>query len=127
MRDYRQYMKVTPPRSYEVEGFVGDDDEVENVEGGQSQSNVEFENVEGGQGQANLEVENFEGGQGQGNGVVEDGQGLVNVVVEEAVEVRPISKILKRIMRRKSERILKIKLGKMLGGVDDLGNCRAMA
>ncbi|CAH1440973.1 unnamed protein product [Lactuca virosa] len=118
---YGQYMQVTPPRSYEAEGFVGEGVEVENVEGGQDQANVEVENVDGGQGQA--------------NGVVEDGQGLVNVVVEEAVEVpnvkmqqvRPISYILKRIRRRKSERILKIKLGKTVSGVDDPGNSKGKA
>ncbi|CAH1429631.1 unnamed protein product [Lactuca virosa] len=103
-----QYMQVTPPRSYEAGDFVGED----------------------------VEVENIEGGQGEANGVVEDdGQGIVNVVVEEAVEipnvqvqqVRPISDILKRIRRRKSERILKIKLRKTVGGVDDPGNSKGKA
>nr|KAJ0199436.1 hypothetical protein LSAT_V11C600338640 [Lactuca sativa] len=37
----------------------------------------------------------------------------------QQVCVRPISDILKRIRRRKSERILKLKLGKTIGGVDD--------
>nr|KAJ0205492.1 hypothetical protein LSAT_V11C500277710 [Lactuca sativa] len=67
---YGQYMQVTPPRSYEVEDFVGED--------------VEVENVEGDKGQANGVVED---GQGQANDVFEDGQSLVSVVVEEAVEV----------------------------------------
>nr|KAJ0196437.1 hypothetical protein LSAT_V11C700373310 [Lactuca sativa] len=125
---YRQYMQVTPPRSYEAEGFVGNDDEVENVEGGQSQSNVEFEN-----GQANLEVENVEGGKGQGNGVVEDGQGLVNVVVEEAVEVPNLKNNFKDIEEDNEKKVgenIKDQIrkdGQMVGGVDDLGNCRAIA
>ena len=34
-------MQVTPPRSYEVEDFVGEDVEVENVEGVKDQVNVE--------------------------------------------------------------------------------------
>ncbi|CAH1433350.1 unnamed protein product [Lactuca virosa] len=120
---------MTPPRSYEAEDFVGEDVEVENVEGGQGEANGV---VEDGHGQVNGVIED---GHGQANGVVEDGQGIVNVVVEEAVEVpnvhvqqvRPISDILKRRRRRNSKRILKIKLGKTIGGVDDPGNSKGKA
>ncbi|CAI9303165.1 unnamed protein product [Lactuca saligna] len=99
---YGQYMQVTPHRSYKVEDFVGEDVKVH----------------------TNCVVED---GKGQDNIVFQDGQGIVNVVVKEAVEVpnmqvqqvRPISDILKRIRRRKLERIMKIKLGKTVGGVND--------
>nr|KAJ0218403.1 hypothetical protein LSAT_V11C300118480 [Lactuca sativa] len=45
----------------------------------------------------------------------------------QQVCVRPISDILKRIRRRKSERILKLKLGKTIGGVDDPRNSKGKA
>ncbi|KAL7608103.1 hypothetical protein Lser_V15G11245 [Lactuca serriola] len=45
----------------------------------------------------------------------------------QQVCVRPISDILKRIRRRNSERILKLKLGKTIGGVDDPGNSKGKA
>ncbi|CAH1441074.1 unnamed protein product [Lactuca virosa] len=51
---------------------------------------------------------------------------VANVQVQEVVanvhhnRVRPISEILKRIRRRKSERMLKLKLGKKIGGCDDV-------
>ncbi|CAH1432561.1 unnamed protein product [Lactuca virosa] len=45
----------------------------------------------------------------------------------QQVRVRPISEILKRIRRRKSERILKLKLGKRIGGVDDPENSKGKA
>ncbi|CAI9262934.1 unnamed protein product [Lactuca saligna] len=57
-RGSAQYMHMTPPRSYDVEDFVCE--------------YVEVENVEGSQGEANGVVEDI---QREANGVVEDGQG----------------------------------------------------
>ncbi|CAI9273112.1 unnamed protein product [Lactuca saligna] len=51
-------------------------------------------------------------------------QEVALVIQVQQVSVRPISEILKRIRRRKSERILKLKLGKTIGGVDDPGNSK---
>nr|KAJ0188754.1 hypothetical protein LSAT_V11C900483400 [Lactuca sativa] len=51
----------------------------------------------------------------------------VEVPNVQVQQVRAISYILKRIRRRKSERILKIKLGKTVGGVDDPGNSKGKA
>ncbi|CAI9261405.1 unnamed protein product [Lactuca saligna] len=49
------------------------------------------------------------------------------VIQAQQVSVRPISEILKRIRKRKSEKILKLKLGKTIGGVDDPGNSKGKA
>ncbi|CAH1433691.1 unnamed protein product [Lactuca virosa] len=54
-------------------------------------------------------------------------QEVVPVIQVQQVRVRPISDILKRIRRRKSERILKLKLGKTIGGVDDPRNSKGKA
>ncbi|CAH1436383.1 unnamed protein product [Lactuca virosa] len=68
-----------------------------------------------------------------GEEAVEAEEGIVgeevvgaNVQVQQG-RVRPILEILKRIRRRKSKRILKLKLGKTIGGVDDPGNSKGKA
>nr|KAJ0221433.1 hypothetical protein LSAT_V11C200071940 [Lactuca sativa] len=101
---FSQYMQVTPPRSYEGE---------EVVVGGEAE----------------------EGGNVQDDEVIPNFQVVDNVKTHEVVlivqvqqgRVRPISKILNGIRRRKSERILKLKLGKRIGGVDDPGNSKGKA
>nr|KAJ0199717.1 hypothetical protein LSAT_V11C600327710 [Lactuca sativa] len=60
-------------------------------------------------------------------GNVQDDEVIPNVQVVDNVRVRPISKILNRIRRRKSKRIFKLKLGKKVGGVDDPGNSKGKA
>ncbi|CAH1436410.1 unnamed protein product [Lactuca virosa] len=99
--DFSQCMQVTPPRSYEGdEGVVGEEAE----EGGNVQDDEVFLNV---QVVDNVQI-----------------QEVVPIIQVQQVRVRPISKILKRIRRRKSERILNLELGKRIGGVDDPGNSK---
>nr|KAJ0209995.1 hypothetical protein LSAT_V11C400161160 [Lactuca sativa] len=52
---------------------------------------------------------------------------VVHIIQVQLVRVRPISDILKRIRRRKPERILKLKLGKTISSVNDLGNSKGKA
>nr|KAJ0193793.1 hypothetical protein LSAT_V11C800402570 [Lactuca sativa] len=103
--DFSHYMQFTPPRCYEGdEGVMGEEaDVVEEVV-------VEVDEVN-----PNAQVD---------NGNVQE---VAPVNQVQQVCVRPISDILKRIRRRKSERILKLKLGKTIGGVDDLGNSKGKA
>ncbi|CAH1426938.1 unnamed protein product [Lactuca virosa] len=105
--DFSQTMQFTPPRSYEGdEGVVGEETVVgEEVEEG---GNVHDDEVN-----PNVQVVN--------NVQIQE---VVPVIQVQQVRVRPISDILKRIRRRKSERILKLKLGKRIGGVDDPGNSK---
>ncbi|CAI9271755.1 unnamed protein product [Lactuca saligna] len=94
-------MQVTPPRSYEGE---------EAVVGGEAE--------EGGNVQDDEVIPNFQ---------VDDNVQIKEVILIVQVQqgrVRPISEILNRIRRRKSERILKLKLGKRIDGVDDPGNSK---
>ncbi|CAH1443453.1 unnamed protein product [Lactuca virosa] len=94
--DFSHYMKVTPPRTYEgEEGVVGEEAE----EGGNVQDDEVIPNVQ----------------------VVDNAQiqKVIPIIQVQQGRVRPISEISKRIRRRKSERILKLKLGKRIGGVDD--------
>ncbi|CAI9265896.1 unnamed protein product [Lactuca saligna] len=98
--DFIQYVQFTPPRSYEGdEGVMGEEADV-------VEEAVVVEQV----------VQDEE---------AEEEVAPVNQV--QQVCVRPISDILKRIRRRKSERILKLKLGKTIGGVDDPGNSKGKA
>ncbi|CAI9276058.1 unnamed protein product [Lactuca saligna] len=103
--DFSHYMQFTPPRCYEGdEGVMGEEADV--VE----EAVVEVDEVN-----PNTQVD---------NGNVQE---VAHVNQVQQVCVRPISDILKRIRRRKSERILKLKLGKTIGGVDDLGNSKGKA
>ncbi|CAI9268545.1 unnamed protein product [Lactuca saligna] len=104
--DFSHYMQFTPPRCYE-------DEEAEEVD-----LVIQFDNV-------NVqEVDEVNPNAQVDNGNVQE---VAPVNQVQHVCVRPISDILKRIRRRKSERILKLKLGKTIGGVDDLGNSKGKA
>ncbi|XP_023770212.1 uncharacterized protein LOC111918819 [Lactuca sativa] len=105
--DFSQSMQFTPPRIYEGdEGVVGE----ETVVGEEAE---ESSNVQDNEVNPNVQVVD--------NVQI---QKVVPVIQVQHVRVRPISEILKRIRRRKSERILKMKLGKTIGGVDDPGNTK---
>ncbi|CAI9267999.1 unnamed protein product [Lactuca saligna] len=106
--DFIQYVQFTPPRSYEGdEGVMGEEADV-----------VEEAVV------VEQEVEEVNPNAQVDNGNVQE---VAPVNQVQQVCVRPISDILKRIRRRKSERILKLKLGKTIGGVDDPGNSKGKA
>ncbi|CAI9268583.1 unnamed protein product [Lactuca saligna] len=96
-----------------VDGWFNDDDHESCIDGENEDNICELRNVDV-EFDEDVVIMNrtsndpFLSGQGQANSMVEDGQGLVNVVVEEDVEVhnvqvqqvRPISNILKGIVRR---------------------------
>nr|KAJ0197285.1 hypothetical protein LSAT_V11C700374720 [Lactuca sativa] len=106
--DFSHYMQFTPPRCYEGdEGVMGEEADV-----------VEEAVV------VEQEVDEVNPNAQVDNGNVQE---VAPVNQVQQVCVRPISDILKRIRRRKSERILKLKLGKTIGGVDDLGNSKGKA
>nr|KAJ0207050.1 hypothetical protein LSAT_V11C500241920 [Lactuca sativa] len=99
--DFSHYMQFTPPRCYEGdEGVMGEEADVVE-EAVKDEEAEEVDHV--------IQVDN------------------VNVHNVDEVSVRPISEILKRIRRRKSERILKLKLGKTICGVDDPRNSKGKA
>ncbi|CAH1433297.1 unnamed protein product [Lactuca virosa] len=102
--DFSQSMQFNPPRSYEGdEGVVGEETK-------ESEEATHDDEVN-----PNAQVDNVQI------------QEVVHVIQVQQVRVRPISDILKRIRRRKSERIVKLKLGKTIGGVDDPGNSKGKA
>ncbi|CAI9271150.1 unnamed protein product [Lactuca saligna] len=123
-------MQFTPPRSYEGdEGVVGEEaDVVEEVvvveefvqdeEAEDVDPVIQFDN-------ANVQEVDEVNPNAQGDNV--NVQEVAPIIQVQQVRVRPISEILKRIRRRKSERILKLKLGKTIGGVDDPGNSKGKA
>ncbi|CAI9266445.1 unnamed protein product [Lactuca saligna] len=114
--DFIQYVQFTPPRSYEGdEGVMGEEADVVE-EAVVVEQVVQDEEVE--------EVDEVNHNAQVDNGNVQE-VSPVNQV--QQVCVRPISDILKRIRRRKLERILKLKLGKTIGGVDDPGNSKGKA
>ncbi|CAI9263319.1 unnamed protein product [Lactuca saligna] len=107
--DFIQYVQFTPLISYEGdEGVMGEEADVveEAVVVEQVVQDEEAEEVD-----PVIQVDNE----------------VAPVNQVQQVCVRPISDILKRIRRRKSERILKLKLGKTIGGVDDPGNSKGKA
>ncbi|CAI9290867.1 unnamed protein product [Lactuca saligna] len=125
--DFSHYMQFTPPRCYEgvmgeeadvveeavmVEGAV-QDEEAEEVDPIIQVDNVNVQEVD--EVNPNAQVD---------NGNVQE---VAHVIQVQQVSVRPISEILKKIRRRKSKRILKLKLGKTIGGVVDLGNSKGKA
>ncbi|CAI9268482.1 unnamed protein product [Lactuca saligna] len=65
----------------------------------------------------------YEGDEGVVGEEAEEGGNVQDDEVQQ-VRVKPISEILKIIRRKKSERILKLKLGKRIGSVDDPGNSK---
>ncbi|CAI9260130.1 unnamed protein product [Lactuca saligna] len=69
----------------------------------------------------------YEGDEGVVGEEVEEGGNVVPIIQVQQVRVRPISEILKKIRSRKLERILKLELGKRIGGVDDPGNSKGKA
>ncbi|CAI9279345.1 unnamed protein product [Lactuca saligna] len=104
--DFSHYMQFTPPRCYEGDdGVMGEEADVveEAVVVEQVVQDEEAEEVD-----PVIQVDNE----------------VAPVNQVQQVCVRPISDILKRIRRRKSERILKLKLGKTIGGVNDPGNSK---
>ncbi|CAH1452475.1 unnamed protein product [Lactuca virosa] len=122
--DYSHSMQFTLPRSYEGdEGVVGEeadvveevvqDEEAEEVDPVIQVDNVNVQEVD--EVNPNAQVDNV------------NVQEVSPIIQVQHVRVRPISEILKRIRRRKSERILKLKLGKTIGGVDDPGNSKGKA
>ncbi|CAI9279321.1 unnamed protein product [Lactuca saligna] len=119
-RDFSHFMQFTPPRSYE------DDQDEEAVVGEEVKKGVVGKEVVMGE-------EAEDGGNAQEFNpnvqVVDIVQikEFVHVIQVQQVRVRPISDILKRIRRRKSEIILKLKLGKTIGGVDDPRNSKGKA
>nr|KAJ0213743.1 hypothetical protein LSAT_V11C400172900 [Lactuca sativa] len=118
--DFSHSMQFTPPRSYEddegEEVFVGEEVE-EGVVGKEVVMGEEAE--DGGNAQKfNPNVQVID------NVQIKE---VVPVIQVQQVRVRPISDILKRIRRRKSEIILKLKLGKTIGGVDYPPNSKGKA
>ena len=122
--DFSHYMQFTPPRCYEGdEGVMGEeadvveeavqDKEAEEVDPVIQVNNVNVQEVD--EVNPNAQVD---------NGNVQE---VAPVIQVQQDSVRPISEILKRIRRRKSERILTLKLGKTIGGVDDPGNSKGKA
>ncbi|CAI9299908.1 unnamed protein product [Lactuca saligna] len=126
-RDFIQYVQFTPPRSYEGdEGVMGEEADVveEDVVVEQLVQGEEAEEVDPVIQVDNVNVQEVD--EVNPNTQVDNGnvQEVAPVNQVQQVCVRLISDILKRIRRRKSERILKLKLGKTIGGVDDLGNSK---
>nr|KAJ0188703.1 hypothetical protein LSAT_V11C900476880 [Lactuca sativa] len=128
--DFSRYMQFTPPRCYEGDvGVMGEEaDVVEEAvvveEVVQDEEDEEVDPV--------IQVDNVnvqEVDEVNPNAQVDNGnvQEVAPVIQVHHVSVRPILEILKRIRRRKSERILKLKLGKTIGGADDLGNSKGKA
>ncbi|CAH1420372.1 unnamed protein product [Lactuca virosa] len=108
--DFSQSMQFTPPRSYKGDAGVVGEEVVVGEESEESEEAVQDDEVN-----PNAQVDNVQI------------QEVVPVIQVQQVRVRPISDILKRIRRRNSERILKLKLGKTIGGVDDPGNSKGKA
>ncbi|CAI9299761.1 unnamed protein product [Lactuca saligna] len=128
--DFSHYMQFTPPRCYEGdEGVMGDEADVveEAVVVEQDVQDEEAEEVDPVIQVDNVHVQEVD--EVNPNAQVDNGnvQEVSPVSQVQQVSVRPISEILKRIRRRKLERILKLKLGKTIGGVDDLGNSKGKA
>ncbi|CAI9262730.1 unnamed protein product [Lactuca saligna] len=128
--DFIQYVQFTPPRSYEGdEGVMGEEADVveEAVVVEQVVQDEEAEEVDPVIQVDNVNVQEVD--EVNHNAQVDNGnvQEVAPVNQVQQVCVRPISDILKRIRRRKSERILKLKLGKTIGGVDDPGNSKGKA
>ncbi|CAI9270069.1 unnamed protein product [Lactuca saligna] len=128
--DFIQYVQFTPHRSYEGdEGVMGEEADVveEVVVVEQVVQDEEAEEVDPVIQVDNVNVQEFD--EVNTNAQVDNGnvQEVAPVNQVQHVCVRPISDILKRIRRRKSERILKLKLGKTIGGVDDPGNSKGKA
>ncbi|CAI9282844.1 unnamed protein product [Lactuca saligna] len=108
--DFIHSMQFTPHRSYEGdEGGVGEE-AVMGEEAKEAEEAIQDDEVN-----PNAQVDNVQI------------QEFVPVIQVQEVRIRPISEILKRIRRRKSERILKLKLGKTIGGVNDIGNSKGKA
>nr|KAJ0215233.1 hypothetical protein LSAT_V11C300105440 [Lactuca sativa] len=63
----------------------------------------------------------------EGEEAVQDDEEVVPVIQVQQARVRPISELLKRIRRRKLERVFKLKLGKTIGDVNDPGNSKGKA
>ncbi|CAI9268328.1 unnamed protein product [Lactuca saligna] len=128
--DFSHYMKFTPSRCYEGdEGVMGEEADVveEAVVVEQVVQDEEAEEVD-----LVIQVDNVnvqEVDEVNPNTQVDNGnlQEVSPVNQVQQVCVKPVSDILKRIRRRKSERILKLKLGKTIGGVDDPGNSKGKA
>nr|KAJ0227452.1 hypothetical protein LSAT_V11C100049390 [Lactuca sativa] len=129
-RGFNHSMQFTTPRSYEGdEGVVGEeadvveeaavveevvqDEEAEGVDPVIQVDNVNVQEVD--EVNPNAQVDNV------------NVQEVAPIIQVQQVRVRPISEILKRICRRKLERILKLKLGKTIGGVDDPGYSKGKA
>ncbi|CAI9281057.1 unnamed protein product [Lactuca saligna] len=128
--DFIQYVQFTPPRSYEGdEGVMGEEADVveEVVVVEQVVQDEEAEEVDPVIQVDNVNVQEVD--EVNHNAQVDNGnvQEVAPVNQVQQVCVRPISDILKRIRRRKSERILKMKLGKTISGVDDPGNSKGKA
>nr|KAJ0213759.1 hypothetical protein LSAT_V11C400190290 [Lactuca sativa] len=128
--DFIQYVQFTPPRSYEGdEGVMGEEADVveEAVMVEQVVQDEEAEEVDPVIQVDNVNVQEID--EVNPNAQVDNGnvQEVAPVNQVQQVCVRPISDILKRIRRRKSERILKLKVGKTIGGVDDPGNSKGKA
>ncbi|CAI9297407.1 unnamed protein product [Lactuca saligna] len=122
--DFSYSMQFIPPRSYKGdEGVVGEevdvvvevvqDEEAEEVDPVIQVNNVNVQEVD--EVNPNAQVDNV------------NVQEVAPIIQVQQVRVRPISEILVRIRRRKSERILKLKLGKTIGGVDDPRNLKGKA
>nr|KAJ0214871.1 hypothetical protein LSAT_V11C300132940 [Lactuca sativa] len=125
--DFSHYMQFTPPRCYEGdEGVVGEEADVfeeavvveevvrdEEVDPVIQVDNVNVQEVD--EVNPNAQVDNV------------NVQEVAPVIQVQQVSVRPFLEILKRIRRRKSKRILKLKLGKTIGDVDDPGNSMGKA
>ncbi|CAI9286575.1 unnamed protein product [Lactuca saligna] len=128
--DFSHYMQFTPPRCYESdEGVMGEEADVveEVVVVERAVQDEEDEKVDPVIQVDNVNVQEVD--KVNPNAQVDNGnvQEVAPVSQVQQVSVRPISEILKRIRRRKSERILKLKLGKTIGGVDDPGNSKGKA
>lgn len=128
--DFSHYMQFTPPRCYEGdEGVMGEEADVveEAVVVEQVVQDEKAEEVDPVIQVDNVNVQEVD--EVNPNAQVDNGnvQEVAPVNQVQQVCVRPISDILKRIRRRKSERILKLKLGKTIGGVDDPGNSKGKA
>ena len=128
--DFSHYMQFTPPRCYEGdEGVMGEEADVveEAIMVDEVVQDEEAEEVDPVIQVDNVNVQEVD--EVNPNAQVDNGnvQEVAPVNEVQQVCVRPISDILKRIRRRKSERILKLKLGKTIGGVDDPGNSKGKA
>nr|KAJ0193917.1 hypothetical protein LSAT_V11C800435760 [Lactuca sativa] len=124
--DFIQYVQFTPPRSYEGdEGVMGEEADVveEAVVVEQVVQDEEAEEVDPVIQVDNVNVQEVD--EVNPNAQVDNGN------VQEFAPVNQVQqanfRYLKRIRRRKSERILKLKLGKTIGGVDDPGNSKGKA